>query len=231
MDPVPTLQLPSGEATSVLTFAHTPVLPPSLTYDTGFPHVRHKVLLHNSLHRSDIKINSLSPGGGYCERRLRVRLQGSHAMTVYTYVVRFLTKVVTCSHHSICGGFVGPWWYYSPSISPLSSGFLLLLLNIYTLFLSRAGYRLLLNLSTWPQRHLFRGNLSVWHMINGLPSPTLSSLETEHSGGYKYSNNEWEVTGQRQHSTSHKAIEHPTSVKLSNANRLVCVVAAMWIRT
>ena len=90
--PCPHSTVPSGEATSVLTFAHTPVLPPSLTYDTGFPHVRHKVLLHNSLHRSDIKINSLSPVGGYCERRLRVRLQRSHAMTVYTYVVRFFNQ-------------------------------------------------------------------------------------------------------------------------------------------
>ena len=99
----PFLKLPVRDATSVLTFAHSPVLPPSFPFNTGFPRVRYKVLFYSSLRRSVIKINSLSPGGGYCERQLRVRLQRSHAMTVYTYVVRFLTKVVTCSHHSICG--------------------------------------------------------------------------------------------------------------------------------
>ena len=65
VDPVPPLQLPSGEATSVLTFAHSSILTPSLPFDTGFPHVRYKVLFYNSLRRSDIKINSLSPGGDY----------------------------------------------------------------------------------------------------------------------------------------------------------------------
>ena len=37
VDPVPTPQLPSGETTSVLTFAHSSVLPPPLPFDTGFP--------------------------------------------------------------------------------------------------------------------------------------------------------------------------------------------------